>query len=206
MKKISLVLFGMFLFFGSIALVSADTATTTDTTVALQAQITQLLQQIDQLKAQLANLQKSNTDLQNTVTALQITNRLSRGSRGDDVKHLQEVLATDKDIFSKDNITGYYGPMTEQAVKYFQKHFGIDPIGVVGPITLEKINELLKEHNVNNDEDLQENDLGELGNVDNNNNNDGETNDDNNSTSNSNGNHNFNNSSTTQSGSQNGNH
>ena len=162
MKKIYIILLAMILLIGGTKFASADTATTTDT-ATLMAQITQLTQQIEQLKAQLDNLQKSNTDLQSTVNALQIKNRLGLGSRGEDVKHLQEVLATDKDIFLKENVTGYYGPMTEQAVKYFQKHFGIDQVGVVGPKTLEKINEILKEHNVKNDEDLQDEDLGELG-------------------------------------------
>lgn len=175
MKKIILLSLGAFMFFASAISVSAQVATTTavsttttsttssDVIAILQAQIQKLLQQVSDLQAQLSALTKSSLDLQGSVQVLQLGSRLTPGMRGEDVKHLQEVLSTDRDIFQKENVTGYYGPMTEQAVKYFQKHFGIDPLGVVGPKTMEKINEILKEHNTHRGEDLQENDLGDIG-------------------------------------------
>ncbi|KPJ56029.1 hypothetical protein AMJ49_05910, partial [Parcubacteria bacterium DG_74_2] len=40
-------------------------------------------------------------------------------------------------------VTGYFGPLTKNAVKRFQKIAGIEQVGVVGPKTSARINELL---------------------------------------------------------------
>ncbi len=55
------------------------------------------------------------------------------------------MLATDPEIYPEGLITGYFGPLTRRAVKRFQKIAGIEQVGVVGPKTLSKINELLEE-------------------------------------------------------------
>jgi len=64
---------------------------------------------------------------------------------GNDVKILQEILATDRDIYPEGLTTGYFGSLTEKAVKRFQKLANLEQTGTVGPKTLSKINELLKE-------------------------------------------------------------
>lgn len=145
---------------------TTTTATTTDTTSTdTAAQIQALLLQIEQLKAQIAQLVQSNSSLQSTVAtqALQLNTQLHQGMSGAEVTQLQTILATDPNIFSKANITGYYGPLTEDAVKQLQQHFGISPVGMVGPQTLGQINALLKQHDVKDQKDLSENDLGDLG-------------------------------------------
>jgi hypothetical protein len=63
----------------------------------------------------------------------------------EEVKTLQEILATDPDIYPEGLVTGYFGPLTQQAVKRFQKMAGIEQAGRVGPKTLVKINELLEQ-------------------------------------------------------------
>lgn len=159
---------------GSPLLAFAQTATTSTATTSTatsstnqdqqtQQLLAQLEQQLKQLLAQIAVLMQQAGNLQKQV--LQVNTQLHRGMSGDDVRQLQTVLATDHDIFSKDNVTGFFGPLTEQAVKHFQKHFGIDPVGVVGPQTEGKINELLNGSNAQNEQDLQENSLGDLGNT-----------------------------------------
>ena len=162
------VLSAAMLFGGGIS-ATAETATTSADTALLQTQIQQLLAQITELKAQIAELKSHNTSLTGDVSqlkqALQIRSHLHKGMSGEDVKHLQEVLATDPDIFSDANVTGFFGPMTEHAVKRFQKHFGFDVVGEVGPKTLKKINELLKEKDVDEQDlsDGTDGDLGDLG-------------------------------------------
>lgn len=52
---------------------------------------------------------------------------LKQGSRGDEVKILQQKLNVDVD--------GIFGPKTEAAVKDFQKKKGLDVDGIVGPKT-----------------------------------------------------------------------
>ena len=170
-KKFVTFAVGTILAFGGAGVAMAQTSTlaTSTDTVVLQTQIQQLLQQIADLKAQVAELKNNNTSLQGNVSQLhqiiQLGSSIHRGMHGEDVKHLQEILATDPNVLSDASVTGFFGPMTEHAVKHFQKHFGLDTVGEVGPKTLQKINELLKEHNIG-EQDLNDNtdgDLGDLG-------------------------------------------
>jgi peptidoglycan hydrolase-like protein with peptidoglycan-binding domain len=59
---------------------------------------------------------------------------IKTGDTGDDVKRLQRVLARMKTL-GPDEVTGIFGPQTEQAVKDFQQSNGLVADGVVGPIT-----------------------------------------------------------------------
>lgn len=77
------------------------------------------------------------------VSAKAINKELSFGSRGNDVKTLQDFLAKDKKLYPEGLATGYYGPATTRAVKRFQKKYGIPQVGRVGPATLKKLNELI---------------------------------------------------------------
>lgn len=56
---------------------------------------------------------------------------IKTGSKGDDVKKLQEKLGLNAD--------GDFGLKTETAVKSFQTKNGLNPDGIVGPMTWEKI-------------------------------------------------------------------
>ena len=71
-----------------------------------------------------------------------ITRPLSRGARGDDVRALQEFLARDPGIYPERLTTGYFGPSTQSAVSRWQKKYGIESAGVVGPLTIAKFRDL----------------------------------------------------------------
>jgi len=70
-----------------------------------------------------------------------LTRTLSLGSTGPDVYALQEFLRA-HGYFTYPTSTGFFGPVTEAAVIAFQRDNGIDPIGIVGPVTRAKIAEL----------------------------------------------------------------
>lgn len=72
----------------------------------------------------------------------EFTRSLSLGMRGNDVRSLQEYLAQDSNIYPEGLATGYFGAKTETAVKKWQKKYGIDPVGVVGPKTIAKFKEI----------------------------------------------------------------
>ncbi|MFH0859479.1 MAG: peptidoglycan-binding protein [Patescibacteria group bacterium] len=76
---------------------------------------------------------------------LKLLRQLREGMTGEDVKLLQEILATDPDIYPEGLVTGYFGNLTKNAVKRFQKIAGLEQVGNVGPKTVAKINELLTE-------------------------------------------------------------
>ena len=61
------------------------------------------------------------------------------GAEGADVVELQKILQW-IGFFTNPTITGYYGAVTETAVKRYQMTLGISPTGFVGPLTLQKLN------------------------------------------------------------------
>src|SRR3972149_5952421 len=68
-----------------------------------------------------------------------------KGMSGDEVKKLQTFLKQFPDIYPEGLVTGYYGLRTEAAVRKLQEKQGIEAIGIVGPKTLSKLNELVTE-------------------------------------------------------------
>ena len=101
----------------------------------LQDQINLLLQQIAQLQAQLAAQGGS------TATGC-FTKTLQKGMTDSEVTTLQQVLKSDASIYPEGLVTGYFGSLTEAAVKKFQAKYGIDQVGIVGPVTRAKLNAL----------------------------------------------------------------
>ncbi|MBS3872002.1 MAG: cell wall hydrolase [Firmicutes bacterium] len=72
--------------------------------------------------------------LSGTVSAATLGSRsLSLGSRGQDVREVQRILA--QNGFSPGQQDGIFGPRTEQAVVAFQRTVGLPTIGIVGPRT-----------------------------------------------------------------------
>lgn len=120
---------------------SATVATPTPPGPSLNDQITAVLNQIAALKTQLAQLlaQQANSN-PGTATStpsgcFNFGHDLAEGSQGNDVKNLQETLASDSSIFPATLVTGYFGPLTQEAVKKFQAKHGITPTGYFGPMS-----------------------------------------------------------------------
>ncbi|WP_246017773.1 cell wall hydrolase [Mesobacillus subterraneus] len=65
---------------------------------------------------------------------------LTSGTVGSDVTYVQSILK--KLGYFKTETTGYYGPITVNAVKQFQRDFGIETTGGVGPKTAQLLNEM----------------------------------------------------------------
>lgn len=64
---------------------------------------------------------------------------LEQGASGEEVRQLQIVLKV-LGLLQKEHITGYFGPLTREAVIAFQKRQMIEPVGTVGPLTREALN------------------------------------------------------------------
>ncbi len=116
---------------GMLAPVAASAQTTS--TTSLQT----LLTQIAALQAQIHTAQA-----QQQVVIGELMVQLKQGSKGDNVKLLQEFLASDPNIYPEGTISGFYGPRTAAAIKRFQKKHGLSQVGHVGPQTLKKLNEI----------------------------------------------------------------
>jgi hypothetical protein len=145
-----------------VAVPAANAQTNTSEAIdQLQNQIQSLLDQVRQLQQQVVDLkggigvglvevEDEESDKSNEIEIPEITRVLSIGSRGDDVRKLQKYLARDKDIYPDGLLTGYFGPLTQRAVKAFQKKHKVissgDPettgYGVFGPQTRSKLEEI----------------------------------------------------------------
>lgn len=141
--KIKMLALAAFLFvvLGAPVFSYAETATTT----TVSSQIQTLMDQIKNLQTQIANLKTAQEQVVTAQTSvnqtLALIRNLKQGISGDDVKALQAVLAADPTIYPEGLISGYYGKLTAEAVKKFQKKHGIETVGFVGPKTLKKLNE-----------------------------------------------------------------
>ncbi|MCX6764211.1 MAG: peptidoglycan-binding protein [Candidatus Nealsonbacteria bacterium] len=83
---------------------------------------------------------------------IKITKNLSKGAKNEEVKYLQEFLSKYPEIYPEGLVTGYFGSLTEVAVKRFQEKNAEDiliPLGLtggtgyVGEATRAKINDLI---------------------------------------------------------------
>ena len=57
------------------------------------------------------------------------------GSRSEEVKAIQEILKEDSDIYPEGYVTGYYGSLTEKAIKKLQKRCGLPETGELDDAT-----------------------------------------------------------------------
>jgi hypothetical protein len=117
-------------------------AQTASTTAELVAQIQTLLQQVRSLQEQISSLAQQQREVVSQIHELRST--LSEGASDEEVELLQELLATDPTLYPEGLVTGYYGPLTKRAVERFQERYGIERVGIVGPRTRAKINELFR--------------------------------------------------------------
>ncbi len=143
MRYIYMSLLTLFLVIFAVVVPSADAQTAVSNNTALEVQIAELMEQVATLQAQIKVLESTNVSLESEVGQLRLEARLSTGSTGKDVLLLQEFLATDPTIYPEGLITGFFGSLTENAVKRFQAKLKLEQVGVVGPQTLAKINEIL---------------------------------------------------------------
>ena len=112
----------------------------------LRAQAQALLARVQQLQAQLGQGGTSaptGSVAYDASSCPLIGRSLKVGSSGDDVTRLQQFLARDPSIYPEGRVTGYYGALTESAVKRWQVKYNIvssgtpasTGYGVVGPRT-----------------------------------------------------------------------
>jgi len=78
-----------------------------------------------------------------TPVVQSISHTLYLGSRGLEVSFLQQFLRGKGFAIPSDGITGYFGKVTEQAVKDFQEKNALETAGIVGAKTRAIINSLL---------------------------------------------------------------
>lgn len=84
-------------------------------------------------------------------TSALFTVNLTLGMRSSDVYRLQQLFATNKEIYPEGTLSGYYGPLTQEAVQRFQIKYGVVTstddagYGSVGPKTRAKLQEVFRD-------------------------------------------------------------
>src|SRR3989338_7924317 len=73
---------------------------------------------------------------------ISFTRDLALGSTGDDVTQLQALLASDASIYPEGMVTGYFGGLTQAAVRRFQAKYGLPQVGRGGEMTRAKLVEV----------------------------------------------------------------
>ena len=141
-KIVSMVVATAFLMAVALPVFAQTASSTADLIKQLQAQI-------QALQAQIATLQKAQQATQEAAQdvreTLRLLNQLREGVTSEDVKLLQTTLAADPEVYPEGLITGFYGKLTTKAVRLFQKKHNLEQVGNVGPKTLAKLNEKLKQ-------------------------------------------------------------
>lgn len=110
-------------------------------------QITRLEALVENLEKQAASLQAElkaiREELAGIKTGMGISSRpLRRGETSNEVQKIQEFLKELPGIYPEGLTTGFFGELTEKAIRKFQERYGIEETGVVDAALYAKINEL----------------------------------------------------------------
>ena len=119
------------------ATTTATTTPATDSTIAgLMAQLAKLTTLFNELKLKLAGAQAEIKELRADIR---------EGMTDADIKTIQELLASDPTIYPKGLVTGYFGPMTKEAILRFQVKNGLDVTGLIDTETRAAMDAIIAE-------------------------------------------------------------
>ncbi len=140
--------------FAMISLVHAETATTSTTnTPGTTATVSTTSPTIEELTLQLAQLTELFNQLKMQMLGVKTEIRVLRegikeGATGDDVMEIQEILASDHSIYPAGLKTGFFGPMTKEAVERFQQKFGLTVTGVIDTETRAALDTIIAQRRI----------------------------------------------------------
>lgn len=128
------------LFIFSIALVVAITPSAHADVQASLVRMDAIIKEIQSLREEFAKLASVQAVVPlpavlGASTKSVLTQNIVLGETNSDIKKIQKLLATDKEIYPYGVSSGLFGPKTEEAIKNFQTRFGLKAVGVVGPAT-----------------------------------------------------------------------
>lgn len=111
---------------------------------AAHAETSNTVSLIESLMKQLAELQTKLAELKGDIKEA-LKDGLEEGMTDEDIAKIQELLATDPAIYPKGLKTGYFGPLTKEALKKFQAKHELEVTGEIDEDTKELLEEYLGE-------------------------------------------------------------
>ena len=106
---------------------------------------------VDEMMATVQSLMTQIEGLKNQLNAVRgevkgvMKKNLKEGMTDVDVAKIQELLATDPTIYPEGKKTGFFGPLTREALKRFQNKNGLTTSGTIDSETQDLLEEYLKE-------------------------------------------------------------
>jgi len=110
------------------------------TTIDREALITRIKELIIELQTLQGEMKKVQEEIRATVS-----DSLKEGMTHEDVREIQKLLATDPEIYPEGLTTGYYGRLTKEALKRFQKKHALEETGEINTETKALLEEYLSE-------------------------------------------------------------
>ncbi|MDE1925550.1 MAG: peptidoglycan-binding protein, partial [Patescibacteria group bacterium] len=155
MKKVLISLAAGLAFFASTV---APASAATLTSAQVQA-VVSLLQAFGVDATTIANVQNTLNGVQVSTPATTTASTtapftsnmigfLRLGDKGDGVKLLQTMLAADPSVYPQGIISGFFGPMTAEALKLYQQKHGLERVGFIGPKTLHDLDDDLNQNQI----------------------------------------------------------
>ena len=139
-----------FVFALNVAFVSPAHAETSSSSIATLSQtLKTLLAKVADLQKQIADARGEIKDAQDDVREA-LRDGLKEGMTHEDIKKIQQLLATDKEVYPEGLATGYFGKLTKDALKRFQAKHQLTQSGVLDDETKELLEEYLNERFENN--------------------------------------------------------
>jgi Putative peptidoglycan binding domain len=117
---------------------TTTTVSTTTTTPVLGDTMSTLLARIKELQT-LINALKTRLGLTpattgSTTLPVFLTGEMKEGMTSEEIRMIQQLLAADAGVYPAGRVTGFFGPMTKEAIMRFQTKHGLE---VTGEITAE---------------------------------------------------------------------
>ncbi len=130
--------------FACVAMLSVAVVTPARAETTAPSTMSSLLETLKSLMAKVADLQVQLATVKGEVS-IALKDGLTQGSTDDDVKKVQELLASDSTIYPSGKVTGFFGKMTGDALKKFQQKHGLPETGVIDAETKALLDSYLEE-------------------------------------------------------------
>lgn len=102
-----------------------------------------LLTQLQSLMARVQELQQQLAEVRGEVRDM-IREGIEEGMTGEDIREIQEILASDSDIYPEGLVTGYFGPLTRSAIRRFQERNDLEATGEIDEETKAALEALIE--------------------------------------------------------------
>jgi hypothetical protein len=117
--------------------VASSTTTTTSSVTSLMEKLKALMAKVEELKAELFKVRGELGDV--------LKEGLKEGMTDEDIKELQALLASDPSIYPAGKVTGFFGPLTTEAIKKFQLKNGLEVTGVIDTETKAALDTIMEQ-------------------------------------------------------------